>query len=152
MTRLDFKMMFGEIGAILGIFIGGADGLIKALIIFAVVDYITGVAAAAIEHKLNSEIGFKGITKKLLLFCIVGVAHVLDLYVLGTGAVCRSAVVLFYIANEGLSIIENVARCGLPIPDKLRIILEQLKKEGNNGPAQENTRDIKGDTPGRTKP
>lgn len=134
MTRIDFKIMFGEIGAVIGFFIGGADGLIRALIIFAIVDYITGVAAAAIEHKLNSEIGFKGITKKLLLFCIVGVAHILDLYVLGTGAVCRSAVVLFYIANEGLSIIENVARCGLPIPDKLRIILEQLKKESNNGP------------------
>ena len=133
MTRFDLKMVFGEIGAVIGIFIGGADGLIKALIIFAIVDYITGVAAAAIEHRLNSEIGFKGITKKLLLFCIVGVAHVLDLYVLGTGAVCRSAVVLFYIANEGLSIVENVARCGLPIPDKLRVILEQLKEDNNVG-------------------
>lgn len=133
MTKLDFKLALGEAGAIIGFFIGGADGLIKALIVFAIVDYITGVAAAAIEHKLNSEIGFKGITKKLLLFCIVGVAHVLDLYVLGTGAVCRSAVVLFYIANEGLSIIENVARCGLPIPDKLKIILEQLKENSNDG-------------------
>lgn len=133
MTKLDFKLALGEAGAIIGFFIGGADGLIKALIVFAIVDYITGVAAAAIEHKLNSEIGFKGITKKLLLFCIVGVAHILDLYVLGTGAVCRSAVVLFYIANEGLSIIENVARCGLPIPDKLKIILEQLKENSNDG-------------------
>lgn len=133
MTKFDFKLALGEAGAIIGFFIGGADGLIKALIVFAIVDYITGVAAAAIEHKLNSEIGFKGITKKLLLFCIVGVAHVLDLYVLGTGAVCRSAVVLFYIANEGLSIIENVARCGLPIPDKLKIILEQLKENSNDG-------------------
>ena len=133
MTKFDFKLALGEAGAIIGFFIGGADGLIKALIVFAIVDYITGVAAAAIEHKLNSEIGFKGITKKLLLFCIVGVAHVLDLYVLGTGAVCRSAVVLFYIANEGLSIIENVARCGLPIPEKLKIILEQLKEDSNDG-------------------
>lgn len=133
MTKFDFKLALGEAGAIIGFFIGGADGLIKALIVFAIVDYITGVAAAAIEHKLNSEIGFKGITKKLLLFCIVGVAHVLDLYVLGTGAVCRSAVVLFYIANEGLSIIENVARCGLPIPEKLKIILEQLKENSNDG-------------------
>lgn len=133
MTKFDFKLALGEAGAIIGFFIGGADGLIKALIVFAIVDYITGVAAAAIEHKLNSEIGFKGITKKLLLFCIVGVAHILDLYVLGTGAVCRSAVVLFYIANEGLSIIENVARCGLPIPDKLKIILEQLKENSNDG-------------------
>ena len=133
MSKFDFKLALGEAGAIIGFFIGGADGLIKALIVFAIVDYITGVAAAAIEHKLNSEIGFKGITKKLLLFCIVGVAHVLDVYVLGTGAVCRSAVVLFYIANEGLSIIENVARCGLPIPDKLKIILEQLKEDSNDG-------------------
>lgn len=133
MSKFDFKLALGEAGAIIGFFLGGADGLIKALIVFAIVDYITGVAAAAIEHKLNSEIGFKGITKKLLLFCIVGVAHVLDLYVLGTGAVCRSAVVLFYIANEGLSIIENVARCGLPIPEKLKIILEQLKENSNDG-------------------
>ena len=132
MTRTDIKVALGEIGAVLGFFIGGADGLIRALIIFAVVDYITGVAAAAIEHKLNSEIGFKGITKKLLLFCIVGVAHILDLYVIGSGAVCRSAVVLFYIANEGLSIIENSARCGLPIPNKLRVILEQLKENNDN--------------------
>lgn len=133
MSKFDFKLALGEAGAIIGFFIGGADGLIKALIVFAIVDYITGVAAAAIEHRLNSEIGFKGITKKLLLFCIVGVAHILDVYVLGTGAVCRSAVVLFYIANEGLSIIENVARCGLPIPDKLKIILEQLKENSNDG-------------------
>lgn len=144
MTKLDFKVMIGEIGAIIGFFIGGADGLIRALIIFAVVDYITGVAAAAIEHKLNSEIGFKGITKKLLLFCIVGVAHILDLYVIGSGAVCRSAVVLFYIANEGLSIIENSARCGLPIPEKLKIILEQLK-ESNNESIRKDSTDTKDD-------
>ena len=137
MTRIDFKVFCGEIGAVLGFFLGGADGLIKALIIFAVVDYITGVSAAIIEHKLNSEIGFKGITKKLLLFCIVGIAHILDIYVLGTGAVCRSAVVLFYIANEGLSIIENSARCGLPIPDKLRIILEQLKEDSKENKENE---------------
>lgn len=149
MSKFDFKLALGEAGAIIGFFIGGADGLIKALIVFAIVDYITGVAAAAIEHKLNSEIGFKGITKKLLLFCIVGVAHILDVYVLGTGAVCRSAVVLFYIANEGLSIIENVARCGLPIPDKLKIILEQLK-EDNNG-TDKGTTDIGRDKDGRSK-
>lgn len=149
MTKFDFKLALGEAGAIIGFFIGGADGLIKALIVFAIVDYITGVAAAAIEHKLNSEIGFKGITKKLLLFCIVGVAHVLDLYVLGTGAVCRSAVVLFYIANEGLSIIENVARCGLPIPEKLKIILEQLKEDNNA--TDKGTTDNRRDKDGRSK-
>lgn len=150
MSKFDFKLALGEAGAIIGFFIGGADGLIKALIVFAIVDYITGVAAAAIEHRLNSEIGFKGITKKLLLFCIVGVAHILDLYVLGTGAVCRSAVVLFYIANEGLSIIENVARCGLPIPEKLKIILEQLKEDNNNANDKGAT-DIRRDKDGRSK-
>jgi len=149
MSKFDFKLALGEAGAIIGFFIGGADGLIKALIVFAIVDYITGVAAAAIEHKLNSEIGFKGITKKLLLFCIVGVAHILDVYVLGTGAVCRSAVVLFYIANEGLSIIENVARCGLPIPDKLKIILEQLKEDNNA--TDKGATDIRRDKDGRSK-
>ena len=149
MSKFDFKLALGEAGAIIGFFLGGADGLIKALIVFAIVDYITGVAAAAIEHKLNSEIGFKGITKKLLLFCIVGVAHILDVYVLGTGAVCRSAVVLFYIANEGLSIIENVARCGLPIPEKLKIILEQLKEDNNA--TDKGTTDNRRDKDGRSK-
>ena len=149
MSKFDFKLALGEAGAIIGFFLGGADGLIKALIVFAIVDYITGVAAAAIEHKLNSEIGFKGITKKLFLFCIVGVAHVLDVYVLGTGAVCRSAVVLFYIANEGLSIIENVARCGLPIPEKLKIILEQLKEDNNA--TDKGATDIRRDKDGRSK-
>ena len=130
--KLDCKIVFAEIGAILGIFLGGIDGMLKALIVFAVVDYITGVMAAIIEHKLNSEIGFKGITKKVLLFMIVGVAHCLDVYVIGSVSVCRSTVAMFYIANEGLSIIENTARCGLPIPDKLKVILEQLR-EDNNG-------------------
>lgn len=118
-----------ELGALIGLFLGDVDGLIIALVAFAVVDYITGVLAGAVEHKLNSEIGFRGITKKVLLFIIVGVANVLDIYVIGSRAVTRTAVCLFYIANEGLSIIENSARIGLPIPEKLRVILEQLKEE-----------------------
>lgn len=126
------KVVAGEIGALVGIFLGDVDGLIIALIMFAVVDYITGVLAGAIEHKLNSEVGFRGITKKVLLFLIVGVANILDVYVIGTRAVTRTAVCLFYIANEGLSIIENSARIGLPIPEKLRVILEQLKEEGKS--------------------
>lgn len=126
------KVVAGEIGALVGIFLGDVDGLIIALIMFAVVDYITGVLAGAIEHKLNSEVGFRGITKKVLLLLIVGVANILDVYVIGTRAVTRTAVCLFYIANEGLSIIENSARIGLPIPEKLRVILEQLKEEGQH--------------------
>ena len=126
------KIMAGEFGAIIGLFLGDVDGLIIALVLFAVVDYVTGVLAGAIEHKLNSEVGFKGITKKVLLFLIVGIANVLDVYVIGSKAVTRTAVCLFYIANEGLSIIENSARIGLPIPQKLKVILEQLKEDNNN--------------------
>ena len=123
------RITAGELGAFIGLFLGDVDGLIIALVIFAIVDYITGVLAAALEHKLNSEVGFRGITKKVLLFIIVGVANVLDIYVIGSRAVTRTAVCLFYIANEGLSILENSARIGLPIPNKIRILLEQLKEE-----------------------
>lgn len=132
--KTDIKVVGAEIGALLGIFIGGVNGLIIALIIFAVVDYITGVSSAVINHNLNSEIGFKGITKKVLLFLIVGVANVMDVYVIGDKSVCRSAVCLFYIANEGLSILENSAKCGIPIPRKLEILLEQLREEDDHDP------------------
>ena len=127
-----FRIAAGELGAFIGLFLGDVDGLIIALVIFAIVDYITGVLAAALEHKLNSEVGFRGITKKVLLFIIVGVANVLDVYVIGSRAVTRTAVCLFYIANEGLSILENSARIGLPIPNKIRLLLEQLKEEDQN--------------------
>lgn len=123
------RIAAGEFGAFIGLFLGDVDGLIIALVIFAIVDYITGVLAAALEHKLNSEVGFRGITKKVLLFIIVGVANVLDVYVIGSRAVTRTAVCLFYIANEGLSILENSARIGLPIPNKIKLLLEQLREE-----------------------
>lgn len=126
------RIAAGEFGAFIGLFLGDVDGLIIALVIFAIVDYITGVLAAALEHKLNSEVGFRGITKKVLLFIIVGVANVLDIYVIGSRAVTRTAVCLFYIANEGLSILENSARIGLPIPNKIKLLLEQLKEEDQN--------------------
>lgn len=130
MKILDYiKLAVVQIGAIIGAFIGNITGMIWALLIFAIIDYITGVTAAILEHKLSSEIGFRGITRKVLLFLIVGVANVLDVYVIGSGGVCRSMVLVFYIANEGLSIIENVARCGVPVPEKLKIILKQLEEE-----------------------
>lgn len=130
MKILDYiKLAAVQIGAIIGAFIGNITGMIWALLIFAIIDYITGVTAAILEHKLSSEIGFRGITRKVLLFLIVGVANVLDVYVIGSGGVCRSMVLVFYIANEGLSIIENVARCGVPVPEKLKIILKQLEEE-----------------------
>lgn len=130
MKILDYiKLAVVQIGAIIGAFIGNITGMIWALLIFSIIDYITGVTAAILEHKLSSEIGFRGITRKVLLFMIVGVANVLDVYVIGSGGVCRSMVLVFYIANEGLSIIENVARCGVPVPEKLKIILKQLEEE-----------------------
>lgn len=130
MKLIDYiKLAAAQIGAIIGAFIGNITGMIWALLIFAIIDYITGVTAAILEHKLSSEIGFRGITRKVLLFMIVGVANVLDVYVIGSGGVCRSMVLVFYIANEGLSIIENVARCGVPVPEKLKVILKQLEEE-----------------------
>ena len=105
---------------------GGCDGLIYALVAFVAVDYITGIMCAAADKKLSSEIGFKGICKKVLIFLLVGIANILDVQVIGTGCVVRTAVIFFYISNEGVSILENAAHIGLPVPEKLKDILQQL--------------------------
>lgn len=123
------KIAFGAVGGLLGGFLGGLDGLIYALIAFVVIDYITGVMCAVAEKKLSSEVGFKGICRKILIFALVGVGHILDVYVIKTGDVFRTAVVFFYLANEGISILENSARLGLPVPEKLKRVLEQLKDD-----------------------
>ena len=99
------------------------------MIVFVVVDYITGLMAAFIQKKLSSETGFKGICKKVAIFCLVGVGHILDAQVIGSGSVLRTAVIFFYLSNEGISIIENVAVIGLPVPQKLIDVLEQLREE-----------------------
>lgn len=122
---------FTLLGGWLGWFLGGWDGFLYALIVFVVIDYITGLMAAAVEKKLSSEIGFKGIFKKVLIFMLVGIGHVLDAHIIGEGSVLRTAVAFFYISNEGISIIENAGRLGLPIPQKLKDILEQLKTKGD---------------------
>lgn len=114
------------IGGYIGYFVGGVDGLMTALIIFMVIDYITGLMCAVADKKLSSAVGFKGICKKVLIILLVGVAHIVDLHVVGTGSALRSAVVCFYLANEGVSLLENAAHLGLPIPDKLKMVLEQL--------------------------
>ncbi len=90
------------------------------------VDYITGVMCAIADKKLSSEVGFKGICKKVLIFILVGIANILDVYVIGTGSILRTAVIFFYISNEGLSLLENAGHLGLPIPTKLKEVLEQL--------------------------
>lgn len=121
--------IFAAIGLWLGLFIGPVNGLLIALIVFVITDYITGLASAIVRKELSSSVGFKGLARKILIFLIVGIANVLDVYVLGANAVLRTAVILFYMANEGLSIIENAGEIGLPIPKKLKEVLAQLRKK-----------------------
>ncbi len=120
------QFVFAAIGGWLGYYLGGCDGLLIALVAFVAVDYITGVMCAIADKKLSSEVGFKGICKKVLIFILVGIANILDVYVIGTGSILRTAVIFFYISNEGLSLLENAGHLGLPIPTKLKEVLEQL--------------------------
>lgn len=120
------QVVFTAVGGWLGYFQGGYDGLLYALVVFMVVDYITGVMCAAADKKLSSEVGFKGICRKVLILMLVGIANLLDVQVIGTGAVLRTAVIFFYLSNEGVSLLENAAHLGLPIPEKLKEILVQL--------------------------
>lgn len=120
------RLIFTVIGGWLGWFLGGCDGLLYALIAFVAIDYITGVMCAVIDHRLSSEVGFKGIFKKVLIFLLVGIANILDVQVIGTGCVLRTAVIFFYISNEGVSLLENAAYLGLPVPEKIKTVLEQL--------------------------
>ena len=120
------QVIFAGIGGWLGWFLGGCDGLLYALIAFVVIDYITGVMCAVVDRKLSSATGFKGICRKVLIFLMVGIAHILDVNIIGSGSVLRTAAVFFYISNEGVSIMENAAHLGLPVPVKLKEVLEQL--------------------------
>ena len=114
------------VGAWIGWFLGGCDGLLYALVAFVAIDYITGVMCAVTDKKLSSSVGFKGICRKLLIFLLVGVAHLLDVNVIGNGSILRTAAIFFYISNEGVSIMENATHLGLPVPKKLKEVLEQL--------------------------
>ena len=120
------QIIFTAVGGWLGYFLGGCDGLLIALVVFAVTDYITGVMCAIADKKLSSEIGFKGICRKVIIFMLVGIAHMLDVNVIATGSVLRTAVIFFYLSNEGVSLLENAAHLGLPVPEKLKDVLEQL--------------------------
>ena len=120
------QLIFAAIGGWLGWFLGGCDGLLYALLAFVVVDYITGIMCAVSDHSLSSEVGFKGICRKVLVFLLVGIGHILDAQVIGTGSVLRTAVIFFYISNEGVSLLENAAHLGLPVPEKIKAVLEQL--------------------------
>ena len=125
---------FAAVGGWLGYFLGGCDGLLYALLAFVVLDYTTGVMCAVSDKKLSSAVGFKGICRKVLIFSLVGIGYLLDTQVFGETGVLRTAIIFFYLSNEGLSLVENAAYLGLPIPEKLRKVLEQLhdrsEKEG----------------------
>ena len=120
------KVLFAGVGGWLGWFLGGCDGLLYALLAFVAADYITGVMCAVADKKLSSAVGFKGICRKVLIFVLVGIGHILDTQVIGTGSVLRTAVIFFYLSNEGVSLMENAAHLGLPVPAKLKNVLEQL--------------------------
>ena len=127
------QLIFFAVGGWLGYFLGGCDGLLYALIAFVVIDYITGVMCAIINKQLSSEVGFKGIFRKVLIFLLVGIANIIDVQVIGTGAVLRTAVIFFYISNEGVSLLDNAGHLGLPIPEKIKTVLEQLHDRAENG-------------------
>ena len=120
------QLIFAAVGGWLGYFLGGCDGLLYALIAFVVIDYITGVMCAISDKTLSSEVGFKGICRKVLIFLLVGIGNIIDVQVLGSPGVLRTAVIFFYLSNEGVSLLENAARLGLPVPDAIKTVLEQL--------------------------
>ena len=120
------QIAFSAIGGFIGWLLGGFDGFLYALIAFAVIDYITGVMCAISDKKLSSKVGFNGICRKVLIFVLVGIGNMVDVYVLGEAGVLRTAVIFFYLSNEGVSLLENSAHLGLPIPQKLKSVLEQL--------------------------
>ena len=125
----EIRIAAAIIGTALCNYIGGFDGLLEALVIFIIADYVTGVFCAINEKKLSSAVGFKGILQKILIFLLVTIANIIDARIIGSEHLLRTAVIFFYLSNEGISILENSARLGLPIPKKLTEILEQLKEK-----------------------
>lgn len=120
------QVVIAAIGGGLGWFLGGCDGFLYALLVFVVLDYVTGIMCAVLDKQLSSAVGFRGIFKKVLIFLMVGIAHILDEQIIGTGSALRTAVIFFYLSNEGISFLENAARIGLPIPEKIKTVLGQL--------------------------
>ena len=127
------QVVLTAVGGWLGYFLGGCDGLLIALVVFVVADHITGVMCAISDKRLSSEVGFQGICKKVLIFMLVGISNILDVHVIGTGSVVRTAVIFFYISNEGISLLENAGHLGLPFPEKLKAVLEQLHDRSEKG-------------------
>lgn len=131
------QIAFSALGGFIGWFLGGVDGFLYALIAFVVIDYVTGVMCAIEDKSLSSAVGFKGICRKVLIFALVGVGNLLDTYVLGEAGVLRTAVIFFYLSNEGVSLLENAAHLGLLFPDKLKNVLAQLHNRSTDNDKEE---------------
>ena len=126
------QIAFSALGGFVGWFLGGADGFLYALLAFVIIDYITGILCAIADKTLSSEVGFKGICRKVLIFALVGIGNIVDIYVMGEAGILRTAVIFFYLSNEGVSLLENSAHLGLPIPEKLKTVLSQLHHREEN--------------------
>ena len=124
----NLRIFFTLLGGFLGFMLGGVDAFLYTLIAFVAIDYISGVLVAICEKKVSSNVGFKGIAKKIMLFSLVAVANLIDCNLTNT-SVLRTATIFFYLSNELISILENADKLGLPVPEKLRNILEQFKKK-----------------------
>ena len=131
------QIAFSALGGFIGWFLGGLDGFLYALIAFVVIDYVTGVMCAIEDKSLSSAVGFKGICRKVLIFALIGIGNLLDTYVLGEAGVLRTAVIFFYLSNEGVSLLENAAHLGLPFPDKLKNVLAQLHNRSTDNDEEE---------------
>lgn len=128
-TKMIIGLCASGAGFIAGLLYGKVDGILICLLAMTSIDYITGILKGIYDKKLSSEIGFKGICRKILIYIIVAVGHLLDVHIVGSGDSFRAAFIFYYVANEGISIIENCAHMGLPVPEKLRNILDQVKNE-----------------------
>ena len=125
------QVVFTGLGGWIGYYLGGCDGLLYALVAFVAVDYVTGVMCAIADKRLSSNVGFKGICRKVLIFLLVGIANIVDVQVIGQEGILRTAVIFFYLPNEGVSLLENAGHLGLPIPGQLKEVLEQLHKRAD---------------------
>lgn len=122
------KILFSMIGGLIGSLFGELDGILYALLVFIIIDYLTGIFAAVVEKQLSSSIGFRGIFKKIAILFLVSIGHLVDTAIIKQGGTIRTMVIFFYLSNEGLSILENTIRIGLPIPEKLQAILKQINE------------------------
>ncbi|HEL1996469.1 phage holin family protein [Streptococcus suis] len=122
------KILFSMIGGLIGSLFGELDGILYALLVFIIIDYLTGIFAAVVEKQLSSSVGFRGIFKKIAILFLVSLGHMIDTAIIKQGGTIRTMVIFFYLSNEGLSILENTVRIGLPIPEKLQAILKQINE------------------------